>query len=86
MDLHLIVRGIIGIYDIYISIICVVETILYTQGMFMVNSKRYFILKMKKEILLRLFKNSEGLLRKKPKLVQNFPGAGNKLKSLDVQS
>ena len=30
-------RGTIGIYDIYISIICVVETILYTQGMFMVN-------------------------------------------------
>ena len=53
---------------IYISIICVVETILYTQGMFMVNSNRYFILKMKKEILLRSFKNSEGLLGKKPKI------------------
>ena len=68
-------RGTIGIYDIYIyiSIICVVETILYTQGMFMVNSKRYFILKMKKEILLRSFKNSEGLLRKKPKIGAGFP-------------
>ena len=61
-------RGTIGIYDTYISIICVVETILYTQGMFMVNSNRYFILKMKKEILLRSFKNSEGLLGKKPKI------------------
>ena len=78
-------RGTIGIYDIYlyifshfitriyISIICVVETTLYTQGMFMVNSKRYIILKMKKEILLRSFKNSEGLLRKKPKIGAGFP-------------
>ena len=45
-----------------------VETILYTRGMFMVNSKRYFILKMKKEILQRSFKNSEGLLGEKPKI------------------
>ena len=66
-------RGTIGIYDIYISIICVVETILYTQGMFMVNSNRYFILKTKKEILLRSFKNSEGLLRKKLKIGAGFP-------------
>ena len=58
---------------IYISIICVVETILYTQGMFMVISNRYFILKMKKEILPRSFKNSKGLLRKKPKIGAGFP-------------
>ena len=38
---------------------------------------------MKKEILLRSFKNSE---ERSWKLVQDFPGAGNKLKSLDVQS
>ena len=67
MDLHLILRG-----TIEISIIRVVETILYTQGMFMVNSNRYFILRMKKEILLRSFKNSEGLLRKKLKIGAGF--------------
>ena len=47
MDLHLILRGTIEIYDTYISIICVVETLLHTQGMFMVNSNRYFLLRMK---------------------------------------
>ena len=72
MDLHLMLRGTIEIYDIYISIICLVETILYTQGMFMVNSNIYYIFRMKKEILPCSFKNSEGLLRKKPKI-----GAGD---------
>ena len=45
--------------------------------------KKALIKKNKKGNFTAPFQNSEGLLERGGKLVQDFPGAGNKLKCLD---